>query len=66
MGKAGDKTEMQMRRKSRLVFFSMYQQGPITDRVPTTQWVTWGAHRAATCPSLIAFHPDYCTHYHFH
>ena len=49
MGRAGDKAEMQMIKKSRWVC-SRHQQGPITDRVPTTQWVTWGAHRAATCP----------------
>ena len=36
MGRAGDKTDMQMIRKSRWVC-SRHQQGPITDRVPTTQ-----------------------------
>ena len=60
MGKAGDKTEMQMRRKIRLVFFSMYQQGPITDRVPTTQGVTWGTHRCATLPGSLGSHLPNC------
>ena len=65
MGRAGDKTDMQMMKKSRWVC-SRHQQGPITDRVPTTQWVTWAVHRAATFPSLTAFHPGYCTNHHFH
>ena len=46
---------MQMMMKSRWVLSRHNKQGPITDRVPTTQWVTWAEHRAETCPSLTAF-----------
>ena len=65
MGSAGDKAKMQMTKKSRWIC-SGHQQGPITDRVPTTQRVTWGVHRAGTCHSLKAFRSHFRTNHHYH